>query len=198
MDQYRRFDEAYYHRFYENPKTRIYGPKEHSHLAQYVFSFARWNEIEVGSVLDIGAGVGLWKHWIEKNAKEVEYTGIEVSQTMCKKHDYQHRDIARWRDRRKYDLIICQGVLQYLPDRECAAAIENLARLSRRFMYLEVLTTADAEQVCCPEGTDFEVHVRDASWYAKRLKTHFVNLGGGLYAKPVMRDHYFELWCTAA
>ena len=55
MDQYRRFDEAYYHRFYENPKTRIYGPKEHSHLAQYVFSFARWNEIELGSVLDIGA-----------------------------------------------------------------------------------------------------------------------------------------------
>jgi hypothetical protein len=40
--------------------------------------------------------------------------------------------------------------------------------------------------------------VRDASWYAKRLKPHFVNLGGGLYAKPTMRDHYFELWCTGA
>ena len=65
-------------------------------------------------------------------------------------------------------------------------------------MYLEVLTTADAEEVCCPEGTDFEVHVRDASWYARRLKAHFVNLGGGLYAKPTMRDHYFELWSTAA
>ena len=61
-----------------------------------------------------------------------------------------------------------------------------------------MLTKADAEQVCCLEGTDFEVHVRDASWYAKRLGKHFVTLGGGLYAKPVMRDHYFELWCTGA
>jgi hypothetical protein len=25
-----------------------------------------------------------------------------------------------------------------------------------------------------------------------------VNLGGGLYAKPAMRPHYFELWTVAA
>ena len=126
MDQYRRFDEAYYHRFYENPKTRIYGAKEHANLAQYVFSFARWNDIPVQSVLDIGAGIGLWKNWIAKNTKEVEYTGTEVSQVMCKKHGYQHRDIARWRDRRKYDLIICQGVLQYLSDPDVAPAVANI------------------------------------------------------------------------
>src|SRR3954465_5765440 len=114
MDQYRRFDEAYYHRFYENPKTRIYGSKEHSNLAQYVFSFARWNDVEPRTVLDIGAGISLWKNWIAKNAKDGEDTGIEVSQTMCKKHGYEHRDIARWRDRKKYDPIIGQGVLQCL------------------------------------------------------------------------------------
>ena len=131
MDQYRRFDEAYYHRFYENPKTRIYGAKEHANLAQYVFSFARWNDIALGSVLDIGAGVGLWKNWIAKNAKEVEYTGIEVSQVMCEKHGFLNRDIARWRDRKKHDLIVCQGVLQYLPDPDVAPAVANIAAMAR-------------------------------------------------------------------
>jgi hypothetical protein len=85
-------------------------------------------------------------------------------------------------------------VLQYLPDDACEAAIENLGRLCRRFLYLEVLTTGDAREVCAPEGTDFEVCIRDASWYARRLRRHFVNLGGGLYATPAMRQHYYELW----
>jgi hypothetical protein len=41
------------------------------------------------------------------------------------------RDIARWRDRRKYDLIICQGVLQYLPDPDVAPAVANIAAMGR-------------------------------------------------------------------
>jgi hypothetical protein len=92
--------------------------------------------------------------------------------------------------------VICQAVLQYLPDDECELAIANLGRLSRRFLFLEVLTAADAKEICAPDGTDFEVHVREASWYAERIARHFLNLGGGLYAKPSMRPHFYELWLT--
>src|SRR5262245_22557508 len=67
MDRFRRFDEAYYHRFYENPVTRVHSAEEHANLAQFVFAFSRWNKLEVKTVLDIGAGVGLWKDWIAKN-----------------------------------------------------------------------------------------------------------------------------------
>jgi hypothetical protein len=52
------------------------------------------------------------------------------------------------------------------------------------------------KEVCASDGTDFDVHVRAASWYAPRIARHFVNLGGGLYAKPAMRRHYYELWTT--
>ena len=131
MDRFRRFDEAYYHRFYESPQTRVVSAEEHHHLAQFVFSFAEHNKVEMKSVLDIGAGIGLWKHWIEKHQKGVSYTGTEVSAAMCKKHGFQHRDIARWRDRKKHDLIICQGVLQYLPDPDVAPAVANIAAMSR-------------------------------------------------------------------
>ena len=72
MDRFRRFDEAYYHRFYESPKTRVTSPEEHAHLAQFVFSFARWNHVEVKTVLDIGAGIGTWKYWIEKNTASID------------------------------------------------------------------------------------------------------------------------------
>ena len=95
---------------------------------------------------------------------------------------------------RTFDLVICQAVLQYLPDSDCEAAIDILARLCRRFLFLEVLSSADAKEVCAPDGTDFDVHVRDAGWYRDRLARQFVNLGGGLYAKPEMRPHFYELW----
>ena len=55
MDRFRRFDEAYYHRFYESPQTRVVSPEEHANLASFVVGFARWNHIELKSVLDIRA-----------------------------------------------------------------------------------------------------------------------------------------------
>jgi SAM-dependent methyltransferase len=193
MDQYRRFDEAYYHRFYENPKTRIYGAKEHHNLAQYVFSLARWNDIPIQSVLDVGAGIGLWKNWIAKNAKEVEYTGTEVSQVMCKKHGYQHRDIARWRDRRKYDLIICQGVLQYLPDPDVAPAVANIAAMAGGLVYFEVLTRGDLRERADVDLTDTDVHVRNGSYYRGLFAKHLLPLGGGLHWTREATPPFWEL-----
>ena len=93
MDRFRRFDEAYYHRFYEDLKTRVVSSEEHAALGEFVFAFARWNKVELKSVLDIGAGIGLWKRWIEKNYPEIKYTGTEVSHAMCKKYGFLHRDI---------------------------------------------------------------------------------------------------------
>ena len=193
MDQYRRFDEAYYHRFYENPKTRIYGAKEHANLAQYVFSIARWNDIPINSVLDIGAGIGLWKNWIAKNAKEVEYTGTEVSQVMCKKHGYQHRDIARWRDRRKYDLIICQGVLQYLSDPDVAPAVANIAAMSRGLVYVEVATRGDLRDRADKARTDTDIYVRNGSYYRGILAKHFLSVGCGLWWAKDRPPPFWEL-----
>ena len=69
MDRFRRFDEAYYHRFYENPQTRVHSAEEHANLAQFVFAFSRWNKLEVKSVLDIGAGVGHWQDYVAKYEK---------------------------------------------------------------------------------------------------------------------------------
>lgn len=193
MDRFRRFDEAYYHRFYEDPKTRVTTPDEHAALAEFVFSFARYNNIEVKSVLDIGAGVGHWKRWIEKSAKGVAYTGTEVSQAMCKKYGFAHRDIARWRDRKKHDLIVCQGVLQYLPDPDVAPAVANIAAMSKGLVYLEVTTRLDLRERCDQTRTDSDIHVRNGSYYRGILNKHFINIGCGLWWSKEREIPFFEL-----
>ena len=193
MDRFRRFDEAYYHRFYEDLKTRVVSPEEHAALAEFVFAFARWNKVELKSVLDIGAGIGLWKRWIEKNSPEVKYTGTEVSHAMCKKYGFLHRDIARWRDRKKHDLIICQGVLQYLPDPDVAPAIANIAAMSRGLVYVEVTTRTDLRERCDQERTDSDIFVRNGSYYRGILLKHLINIGAGLWWIKDRPPPFYEL-----
>ncbi|MBK7586733.1 MAG: class I SAM-dependent methyltransferase [Myxococcales bacterium] len=193
MDRFRRFDEAYYHRFYEDPRTRVTSDAEHASLAEFVFAFARYNKIELKSVLDIGAGVGHWKRWVEKNAKGVAYVGTEVSQAMCKKYGFSHRDIARWRDRKKHDLIVCQGVLQYLPDPDVAPAVANIAAMSKGLVYLEVTTRVDLRERCDQARTDADIHIRNGSYYRGILNKHFLNVGCGLWWSKEREIPFFEL-----
>ena len=193
MERHGHFDEAYYDRFYNSPKTRVITAEEHAHLAKFVFEFAKWNGIEVQSVLDVGAGIGLWKRWIEKNAKKVEYTGTEVSRAMCEQHGFLNQDIARWRDRNQHDLIICQGVLQYLPDPDVAPAIANLAAMSRGLMYAEITTRVDLRERCDTERTDSNIFVRNGSYYRGILQKHFVQVGAGFWWTKELPPPFYEL-----
>jgi SAM-dependent methyltransferase len=187
-----RFNARYYSKWYEEDlETRRYIADK---AAQFVLAYVEHMDSSIGTVLDLGCGLGLWRDALQKHSRRIRYTGVEFSSHLCRKLGWERGDVRTYSPGRTFDLVICQAVLQYLPDSECEAAIENLGRLSRRFLFLEVLTSADAKEVCAADGTDFDVHVRDARWYRQRLARHFVNLGGGLYAKPAMRPHFYELW----
>lgn len=193
MDRFRHFDEAYYHRFYEDPKTRVTSPEEHAHQAEFIFAFAAWNQLPINSVLDIGAGVGHWRDWLAKNAPKVKYTGTEVSQAMCKRHGFAHRDIARWRDRERHDLIICQGVLQYLPDPDVAPAIANIAAMAGGLVYMEITTRSDLREQCDKDRTDADIHIRNGSYYRGILAKHLLNVGCGLHWPKDLTYPFYEL-----
>ena len=98
-----------------------------------------------------------------------------------------------YRTRHAFDLVICQGVLQYLDDRDARAAIANLASLSRGAVYLEALTTADWEDNCDRRTTDGGVHLRSGSWYRRQLSRYFRNCGGGLFLATTAQATLFEL-----
>jgi SAM-dependent methyltransferase len=187
------FDEAYYHRFYEDPATRIYSAPEHAALAEYVLAFARWNQLPISRVLDIGAGIGLWRDWLAKHRPDIEYVGTEVSAVMARRHGYKECDIARWRDRKKYDLIICQGVLQYLPDPDIAPAVSNIAAMARGLVFFEVLTRADLRERADRDRTDADVFVRNGSYYRRQFARHFLAVGGGLHWPHELELPFWEL-----
>ena len=178
-----RFDAAYYRRFYETKQTRIQGAAEVAHLGAALVALIAWYGGRVRSVLEVGAGVGLLRDWFALARPDVRYVSTEYSDYAAKTYGHLRRDIATWRGRQKFDLVVCQGVLPYLADRDAASALENLAAMSREYLYLEAITRRDYETVCDRAKTDPGMRLRPASFYRRRLAKHFQTLGGGLFYK---------------
>lgn len=175
------FDKGYYDRYYRNRRTRVQTREQVTTLGRMVCGYLAHLRQPVRRVLDAGCGLGYWRAVIAEHYPAASYTGIEVSEYLCREFGWTQASIAGYHPRGRFDLIICQGVLQYLTRGEAEAAIDNLGRLCRSALYLEALTTQDWEQNCDRTHTDGGVHLRSAHWYRKRLARHFRPLGGGLF-----------------
>ena len=175
------FDAAYFKRFYESRRSRVYGREQIDHLARGVTGFIQWFGGSIESVLDVGAGTGLWKEWFREHHPAVAYRSLDVSAYACKKYGHERRDISRWKAREKFDLVVCQGVVPYLDDEACERAIANMAAMCRGFLYLEAITSRDLREVVDRTRTDVTVHARPATFYRRLLGRHFEALGCGLY-----------------
>jgi SAM-dependent methyltransferase len=187
------FDEAYYRRFYKDPATRVYDQKRHAHLVAGVVSMIEWFGQDLTDVLDVGAGLGWWGQWLEKNRKGVKVVSTELERAVCKKYGHTQADITTFRLERTFDLVICQGVLPYLDAVGAEAAIENLAAMCGGFLYLEAITRDDMKDAIDAHRTDLRVQLRPAKWYRERLAPHFREVGCGIYAARKAHLPFFAL-----
>lgn len=187
------FDEAYYDRYYADARTRVHGPKEIARLCTGVTGLLDWWQFPLETVLDVGAGTGLWRDWFKKHRPDVRYRSVEVSAYACRAYGHEQRDIVTWRDDETYDLVVCQGVLPYLDDASCARALENLAAMTGGFLYLEAITKKDVKNVIDDRKTDVQIHPRPGSFYRERLRRSFREVGCGLHAKRDAPVLFYEL-----
>ncbi len=175
-----RFDREYFDRFYGSAKTRVHGAGEIAHLCAAVCELVAYFGGRLESVLEVGAGPGLWRDWFRRHRPQVRYRSTDASEHACARYGHERRDISRWRARGRFDLVVCQGVLPYLDDAACAAAVANLAAMSRGFLYLEAPTGRDLREVCDVQS-DFTMRGRSARFYRRLLAPHYLTLGCGLF-----------------
>jgi trans-aconitate methyltransferase len=185
------FDAAYYRRFYRD--RPVHDRRRVAHLARGVTGLCAWWGVPIRRVLDVGAGTGLWRDWFARERPRVRYQSIDASEHACRRYGHELADIAEWRPVRPADLVICQGVLQYLDADRCSAAIANLAASTGGILYLEVPTTHDRDHVVDRHVTDFEINWRSGAWYRRRLQPHFAAVGCGLWAAREAGLQLYEL-----
>lgn len=187
------FDEAYFDRFYRDPRTRVASPRDTLRLGRFVCNYLKFLEQPVARVVDLGCGIGSWREAIRRHFPRATYTGVEVSSYLCREYGWVQGSVVDFAADEPFDLVICQGVLQYLDAAEARKAIANLARLCRGALYLEALTREDWEQNCDRTVTDGATHLREAEWYRQALRRRFVNGGGGVFLASASPVVMFEL-----
>ncbi len=193
-DPAHRFDAAYYRHWYGKADTRAFTKTDKDVRAAFVLSYLRHLKVPVRSVCDLGCGLGHWREALQKIDSRITYTGVEYSAFMAQRLGWVESSAADYAPKRKFDLVICQAVLQHLDDKDCARAIKNIGSYCRGALYLEVLTKADwTSGVVDKKHTEKHSHLRSATWYKKRLGEFFVPVGGGLFVARSANVPLFEL-----
>ncbi|HEX6600762.1 MAG TPA: class I SAM-dependent methyltransferase [Gemmatimonadaceae bacterium] len=134
------------------------------------------------SVLDVGAGEGVWGVELRRLYPRVRYVGIDSSAYVLE-HFGRERNIVRGsfetlpslRLGGEFDLIVCADMLQYLPTPVLKRGIHHLARRLVGVAYLEAFTEADEM-----EGDLDGWHPRTRAQY-RRIFTDAGLVGCGLH-----------------
>lgn len=184
-----RFDAAYYARYYGTLQLAA-GIET---LVRFVTAYLDHLGVPVDEVIDFGCGQGFWRAPLLRAYPRARYTGIELSEHACETYGWTRGSVVDYAHGQQADLLICQGVLQYLPDEQASLAIRNLAKHTRGALYLEALTQGDWEHNCDQRATDGDVHLRPVAWYRERLAAHFHSCGGGLFVPRNSGVVMFEL-----
>lgn len=180
-----RFDKAYYDRFYRNPRTRAVTPAAVRRQAEFIAAYLKHLEIPVRRILDVGCGTGLLLRALGRAYPKATTSGVEFSDYLCQTYGWQQGSVVDVDAGEPADLVVCNDVLGYLNDADCARALKNLAHHSRSVLYLGALTREDLA-LCDPDRTDSEQVARPVTWYRRRLARNFLPVGGGLFIrKPV-------------
>jgi SAM-dependent methyltransferase len=187
----RRFDREYYRRYYYDPRTAVVSRAEMRARARLIAAFAAHAGLPLRRILEAGCGTGLLRAPLRRLLPRARYVALEASEYLCRRHGWQHGRIEEYRDRARFDLVICYDVLQYLDAAGAARALANFGRLCRGVLYFSALTRGDFEHNCDPRRTDSEVHLRSARWYRERLAPRFREAGLGFW---VRRGAPLTLW----
>ena len=145
------YDEAYFTRWYRDPRTRVHTPDAVRRKVRMVVGVTEYFlGRKLRSVLDVGAGEGTWGREIRRMRPGVRYLGVDPSEWVVARHG-RRRNIRRGsfeelptlRLGRSYDLIVCADMLQYVPDAALERGIRRIVALLSGVAYLEAYTTDD-------------------------------------------------------
>jgi SAM-dependent methyltransferase len=148
----KRYDRAYFDRWYRNPRTRIHvraGVARKVALAVHAAEYVIGRRIR--TVLDVGCGEGAWQPLLARLRPGVRYLGVDASPYAAARYG-RTRSIVRGRFGAldalglagPFDLVVCADVLHYVAGEELEPGLAAIARRMGGIAFIEVFTSVDS------------------------------------------------------
>ena len=191
------YDEAYFAKWYRDPRTRVHTPDAVRRKVRMVVSIAEYFlRRKIRSVLDIGAGEGAWRVELRRLRPGIRYQGVDPSEYVVRKHGRRRNivrggfvDLPSLALGRGYDLIVCADVIQYVPDAALKRGVRHIAKLLNGVTFLESYTTGDEM-----EGDLTGWHPRSKSQYRRLFAAAgLVSCGLHCYVTPRLAQNSVDL-----
>lgn len=147
------YTSAYFDRWYRS-ENRVHSPADRMRTVRMVVGVADYMlGRPIRSVLDIGAGEGQWRGALRRIRGAIRYAGVDPSEYAVGRYG-RRRNIRLGTlgslppevTGRSYDLIVCSGVLNYLPTAELRAGLAEVSQLATGVAFLELFTDRDDVQ----------------------------------------------------
>ena len=145
------YDEAYFTKWYRDPRTRVHTPDSVRRKVRMVVGVAEYFiGRKLRSVLDVGAGEGIWGREIRRLRPGVRYLGFDPSEYVVARHGRRRNirlgsfeTLPSLQLGRGHDLIVCADMLQYISDAALKRGVRHLASILGGVAFLEAYTTGD-------------------------------------------------------
>ncbi len=205
------FDRTYWDLNYAEPNTMDCIGNASKHI-KYIQSFFDLEEIDISSLIDLGAGYG---HLFQKALKAFmpyRSCAIEPSKYAFEKLSRRklplvetskclvlNEDIEKWCQRKqekkqRYDLGLCTSVLQYLDEETLKTTLPVMARRIK-YLYLTVPTDLELDrQITDLDFNDTYALRRSRDFYRSILAPHFTNISSKIWESKYYYDEESTLF----
>ncbi|MCM3877846.1 MAG: class I SAM-dependent methyltransferase, partial [Thermoanaerobaculia bacterium] len=166
------YDEAYFRKWYRDPKKRLVRRAEVARKAAMAVGVAEHLlGRRVVSVLDVGCGEGAWFPLLRALRPKVRYLGLDTSEYAVRRFGRSRHvrrgswgQLSELRFDDPFDLVVCSDTLHYVRTSELVKGLEVLPELVAGVAYLDFLS-ADDDLETGIEGDLVGFKMRHASWY---------------------------------
>lgn len=195
----KRYDRAYFDRWYRRPGHRVRTRGELARTVAMVVAVTEWTlGRPLRSTLDVGCGEGPWQPLLRRLRPRARYAGVDPSAYA----------VGRFGSRRNlrlgrfdeldalgldgpFDLVVCADVLHYLGRAELGRGLPMLAAHVGGVAYVQAYTRSDDV-----EGDLRGFHRRSAAAYRSLLRgVGLVPLGAGCWVAGALGAHLAALDC---
>jgi SAM-dependent methyltransferase len=182
----KRYDRAYFDRWYRHPVHRVRTRAELARTVAMVVGVTEWVlGRRLRSVLDVGCGEGPWQPILQRLRPGSRYAGVDASAYAVGRFGRRRNlrvgrlgQLAELGLDGPYDLVVCADVLHYLGAAELARGLPLLADRVGGVAYVQAYTRADDV-----EGDMRGFRRRSAAAYRRLLAgVGLVPIGAGCWA----------------